>query len=85
MNTTAPSAGDAIGHRASIRAARFNAASDTDSDESSAYADLDDDALASGITEMENVIDGMAKMHMGTAHESRILAEMKKEQDRRAA
>ena len=85
MNTPAPSEDDAIGHRASIRAAWFNAASDGGEDTPRPYAGLDDEALSSRITEMEEVIDGMARMHMGTAHESRLLAAMKEEQDRRAA
>lgn len=84
MDTPTAGIAAAIGHRATIRAARFNAASDI-SDETPAYAELDDRELADCMAEMENVIEGMALMGIGTAHESRLLARMKEEQDRRAA
>jgi hypothetical protein len=84
MNGSSTSSADAIADRASFSAARFNAASDI-IDTAPPYADLDDAQLSSCMAEMESVIDGMARMGMGTSHESRLLATMKEEQDRRAA
>jgi len=49
------------------------------------YADLTDQDLAARIDDMKNTIDGMARMSMGTAHESRILGVLKKEETARAA
>lgn len=49
------------------------------------YADVSDQDLADRITEMTNTIDGMARMSMGTAHETRILGTLKQEEAARAA